>query len=51
MKVLLYLVNMKRVNSSQLFCDADGSFRLIVNLKRLNEHIVYHHLRWDLLNL
>ena len=24
---------------------ADGSFRLIFNLKRLNEHVVYHHFK------
>ena len=26
---------------------ADGSFRLILNLKRLNEHIVYHHFKME----
>ena len=26
---------------------ADGSFRLIHNLKRLNEHIVYHHFKME----
>ena len=26
---------------------ADGSFRLILNLKRLNEHFVYHHFKME----
>lgn len=26
---------------------ADGSFRLILNLTRLNEHIVYHHFKME----
>ena len=26
---------------------ADGSFRLILNLKRLNDHIVYHHFKME----
>ena len=26
---------------------ADGSFRLIFNLRRLNEHIVYHHFKME----
>ena len=26
---------------------ADGSFRLILNFKRLNDHIVYHHFKME----
>ena len=28
----------------------DGSHRLILNLKKLNEHIVYHHFKMDSLH-